>query len=315
MLFEVNSNTQQQYPIITLKNGNNCSAEIFAFGGFVNAFTVATNNEYLNVIDGFSSVEEAIKNPTAGFKSSFLSPFTCRMKNGEFKFDNKAYKIDKFYLATHAIHGIVFDAVYDIINTEANDDKASVTLQHQYNGGDRGYPFPFTITHEWMLKANNHLSVSTTFIHSNNHAIPYAQGWHPYFTLGGLVDDYILQFDSNTIIEFDETLLPTGKLLLTNQFEKESLLQNIVLDNCFELSKTVVQPKCVLRYKNIVLTIHPDASYPFLQVYTPPHRKSIALENLSGAPDCFNNGLGLRLIEPHASAIFTTSYIVTASNH
>ena len=314
MTFEVSINNQEKHTIITLKNGTHCSAEIYAFGGFVNAFTIATTDGYLNVIDGFSSAEDAIKNITAGFKSSFLSPFTCRMKNGEFRFDNTAYKVDKFYLATHGIHGIVFDAVYDIINIEANDDKASVTLQHQYNGSDKGYPFPFTISHEWLLKANNHLSVSTTFIHTNNHSIPYAQGWHPYFTLGGFVDDYTLQFDSNTMLEFDDTLLPTGKLLLTNQFESEATLQDIVLDNCFELSKTVMQPKCVLRYKNIVLTIKPDISYPYLQVYTPPHRKSIAIENLSGAPDCFNNGIGLQLIKPHIPAIFTTSYTVSALN-
>jgi aldose 1-epimerase len=314
MIFEVTINNEQQHPIITLKNSNNCSAEIYAFGGFVNAFSIATANGFLNVIDGFSSVEDAFKNITAGFKSSFLSPFTCRMKNGEFDFDNKAYKIDKFYLPPHAIHGIVYDAVYTVKVAEANDDKAFVTLEYFYSGQDNGYPYPFSISHTWVLEADNTLSVTTTVTHTNNQAIPYAQGWHPYFKLGGLVDDYTLQFDSNTMLEFDDTLLPTGKLLLTNQFEKDGVLQDIILDNCFELSQTVMHSKCVLKYKNIIVTIIPDASYPYLQIYTPAHRKSIALENLSGAPDCFNNGLGLRLIEPHTSAIFTTSYIVTASN-
>lgn len=305
---------KQEHPIITLKNSNNCSAEIYAFGGFINAFSVATSDGLLNVIDGFASVEDAMQNITPAFKGSFLSPFTCRMKKGEFKFNTGDYKIDKFYLEPHAIHGILFDIVYDIIKTESNDSEASVTLQHQYKGDDKGYPFPFTITHKWLLKADNFLSVTTTILHTNKQAIPYAQGWHPYFTLGGLVDDCALQFDSNTMLEFDDTLLPTGKLLATNQFEKGTTLQGIVLDNCFELIKTVGEPKCVLSNKNVVLTIKPDISYPYLQVYTPPHRKSIAIENLSGAPDCFNNGMGLQLIKPHIPAIFTTSYTVSALN-
>ncbi|MBC7722444.1 MAG: aldose 1-epimerase [Pedobacter sp.] len=311
MLFEVNINTQQQHPIITLKNGNNCCTDIYAFGGFVNAFLVGTTDGLLNVIDGFTSVEDAIQNTTPAFKGSFLSPFTCRMKHGEFKFNGSDYKIDKFYLEPHAIHGILFDAVYTITTTEANDNEASVSLRHQYKGDDTGYPFPFVIAHKWTLKANNHLSVTTTISHTNSQAIPYAQGWHPYFTLGDNVDECSLQFDSNTMLEFDDTLLPTGRLITNAQFEKTTSLQGIFLDNCFELNATINQPMCSFTNDKITISIVPDKSYPYLQVYTPPHRKSIAIENLSGTPDCFNNGMGLQLIKPHIPAIFTTSYIVS----
>lgn len=312
MLFEVNTNTQQQYPIITLTNDNNCTADIYAFGGFVNAFSVATTDGLLNVIDGFTSVEDAIKNTTPAFKGSFLSPFTCRMKNGAFKFDNTDYKIDKFYLEPHAIHGILFDEIYDIIATEANNSEASVSLQHQYKGDDKGYPFPFTINHKWTLRIDNNLSVTTTISHTNSHAIPYAQGWHPYFTLGGNLDECSLQFDSHTMVEFDETLLPTGKLIPNTQFQNEASLNGVFLDNCFELNATINQPKCCFSNDKLSITIVPDKSYPYLQVYTPTHRKSIAIENLSGAPDCFNSGMGLQLIKPYIPAIFTTSYIVSA---
>lgn len=315
MSFQVIINTAQQHPIITLKNGNNCSADIYAFGGFVNAFSVATTEGFFNVIDGFTSVNDVIQNITAGFKSSFLSPFTCRMENGKFTFNDTAYKIDKFYLPPHALHGILYDAIYDIIATEANDDVASVTLQHDYKGSDKGYPYPFSIQHNWMLKAGNQLTVTTTFTHNNILAIPYAQGWHPYFKLGTSINNCTLQFDSNTMLEFDDTLLPTGKYITTDEFANGTLLKEKFLDNCFELSKTINQPKCVLSYNNVSITILPDTSYPYLQVYTPDHRQSIAVENLSGAPDCFNNGMGVLLIDPHISAIFTTSYIVTVTNN
>ncbi len=314
MSFQVTINLQQKHPIITLKNGNNCSAEIYAFGGFVNALTINTNNGLLNVIDGFVSVEDAITNATNGFKSSFLSPFTCRMNKGEFALADTYYKIEKFYLETHAIHGLLFDALYEIVATNNNDNEASVTLQHHYNGNDKGYPFAFTIIHQWVLKTNNELSVTTTLTHTNASTIPYAQGWHPYFKLGNTVDHYTLQFDSNSMLEFDDTLLPTGKYISKNEFTNGTSLNGVFLDNCFELSKTTNQPKCVLSYNSVSVTIVPDNSYLYLQVYTPNDRQSIAIENLSGAPDCFNNGIGLRLIEPNTSAIFTTSYFVSATN-
>ncbi len=314
MSFQVIINTAQQHPIITLKNSNNCSVDIYAFGGFLNAFSITTKNGLLNVVDGFSSVKDAIQNITPGFKGGFLSPFTCRMNNGKYAYRGVDYTIEKYYMQTHAIHGILYDAVYNIVASEANDDKAFVTLEYSYNGQDKGYPFPFTVSHTWILEVGNKLSVTTNISHINAQSIPYAQGWHPYFTLGGCIDDYTILFDSNTMLEFDNTLLPTGKMLTRDEFVNGTQLKDIVLDNCFELNTTIIQPKCVLQNENVVLTIVPDLSYPYLQIFTPSHRQSIALENLSGAPDCFNNGMGLRLIEPHISAIFTTSYIVTATN-
>ncbi|MFC4233103.1 aldose 1-epimerase [Parasediminibacterium paludis] len=313
MHFEVTINNQQQHPIITLKN-KSTSAEIYAFGGLVNAFTVATRNGLHNIIDGFNSVEDAITNITNGFKSSFLSPFTCRMNNGAFKHANTGYKIEKFFLQPHAIHGVLFDAVYDIIDTNSHQNEASVTLEHTYWGTDKGYPFTFTVQHIWALKPNNELCVTTTVRHTNNTAIPYAQGWHPYFTLGGNVDNYTLQLDSHTMLEFDSSLLPTGKNIVNNDYAMDASLNGVILDNCFELDAHINPPKCVLSHNGLSVTIVPDSSYPYFQVYTPDHRQSIALENLSGAPDCFNNGIGLKLIEPNTSSIFTTSYFVSATN-
>jgi aldose 1-epimerase len=62
----------------------------------------------------------------------------------------------------------------------------------------------------------------------------------------------------------------------------------------------------------IQLEIIPARSYPYLQIYTPPHRKSIAIENLSSAPDAFNNGMGLVTLAPGESADFTTTYKLTS---
>jgi len=56
------------------------------------------------------------------------------------------------------------------------------------------------------------------------------------------------------------------------------------------------------------LYIYPDRAYPYLQVYTPPHRKSIAIENLSSAPDAFNNKIGLIELGPEDSQAFQTRY-------
>jgi aldose 1-epimerase len=90
------------------------------------------------------------------------------------------------------------------------------------------------------------------------------------------------------------------------------VLKDIFLDNCFELDHSKQQPYCKLSNSQLELLIEPDKSYPYLQVYTPPSRDMIAIENLSAAPDAFNNKMGLLSLEPHAVADFSTTYILSA---
>jgi aldose 1-epimerase len=70
---------------------------------------------------------------------------------------------------------------------------------------------------------------------------------------------------------------------------------------------------CILRNpdKKLEIEIMPENSYPYLQIYTPPHRNSIAIENISSVPDAFNNGIDLKILSAHDSAIFKTSYKIT----
>jgi aldose 1-epimerase len=63
--------------------------------------------------------------------------------------------------------------------------------------------------------------------------------------------------------------------------------------------------------KKMQLEIYPDKSYPYLQIYTPPHRQSIAIENLSAAPDAFNNGMNLQILAAGEQAKFYTTYKIS----
>jgi len=289
---------------------SNTEVEIYSFGAIVNKFQVKVGDKQQNVIDGFASPNAAAKEMVPSFKSAFLSPFTCRMNEGKYAFDTANYQIEKFFLPPHAIHGLVFDSIYSIDKIEQTESFASVQLSYTYNKEDAGYPFTYSIIQHWKLEKDNKLSVTSTIQHSNSFAIPYAQGWHPYFTLGTSVDDCTLQFTTDKQVEFDDTLLPTGTIINDNRFKDGALLEGIFLDNCFHLADDS-QHTCTLKNDAISITIIPDNTYPYLQAYTPPHRNSIAIENLSGAPDCFNNGLGLLHIQPNTPTKFTTTYLVT----
>jgi aldose 1-epimerase len=315
MQFTVSIQDESGYQVVELKDqSSGTRAQLYSFGALLNGFTISTKTGTFNGIDGFENIQDAINNCTAGFKSSKLSPYVCRLQHGKYRFDQQDYTVEGFYLGDHAIHGLLFNAAFQITHTKSTDTEASVIFSHHYKGTDAGYPFPFTLHVKWKLIGGNTLQVFTTATNNHSSAIPFSDGWHPYFTLGESIDNATLSFTTNKQLAFSEDLLPTGKIIEDNRFIEGQKMEGVFLDNCFLLdnNQEAIQI-CTLKNDDVTLTITPDKHYPYLQIYTPPHRKSIAIENLTSAPDSFNNGIGLLILEPHHTIECSTSYRLNAN--
>jgi len=181
MSFQASVDYHSTSPVIHLTDqSNGTSVEIYTVGALLNAFTLMVDGQPFNTVAGFESVSDAEKNLTAGFKSAKLSPFVCRMKEGKYVWDESHFKIDKFYLSEHAIHGIIYDAPFELQSTRTDENSASVDLYYAYAGSDRGYPFPFLIQIHWKLQSGNQLSVTTNITNASPYKIPLSDGWHPY---------------------------------------------------------------------------------------------------------------------------------------
>lgn len=282
-------------------------AEIFCFGCLLNAFIIHGDGNPINVIDGFKDVADAKTEMNNGFKSAKLSPFVCRLREGKYLFQDTEFKIQGFHLNGHAIHGLLCHAVFELTDKGTDANKAWVTLTHQYKGTDKGYPFNYTIAVTWILHSNHYLTVNTIVTNQHNGIIPFADGWHPYFSTDTTIDHSILSFNSSRKLVFNDELVPTGAEEKDDRFLAGALLAGIELDNCFVLPDNE-KGYCKLKGKKISISIEPDSAYPYLQIYTPPHRKSIAIENLTAAPDAFNNKIGLRYLEQAEVFSCTTGY-------
>ncbi|MGF2413553.1 aldose epimerase family protein [Ferruginibacter sp.] len=301
--------------VILKDTATGTSVEIIpSCGAILHAFTVLNNGSPLNVIDGYSNTEDFKNNVTAkGFKSCKLSPFACRIKDATYKFGAQQYTTEKFSLKGNALHGLLYDAIFTVAKTWADENAAGVLLQHEYSGSDKGYPFNYTCSISYELKKDNALSIVTSITNTDEGLIPIQDGWHPYFGFGGSIDELQLEFQSKELVEFDAELIPTRKLIPYEEFGALKKIGNVEFDTCFTVNFYECQPLCVLRdpAQKIQVEIYPDKSYPYLQIYTPPHRNSIAIENLSAAPDVFNNGIGAKVLAPGENANFTTTYKIT----
>lgn len=281
-----------------------------AYGALLHAFEIPLAGKPFNVIDNYTSREAVEQELTTSYKSAKLSPFVCRIAGGRYRYEGRELSFGRSFPDGSAIHGLLADRPFQLLSEQADDQDASVVLHCQYNRTDPGYPFQYNCAVRYTLHPNRVLQVQTTLLNLDDQTIPLADGWHPYFTLGDTIDSYELQFSSDTMLEFDERLIPTGRTVSDSSFLHPRLLNGRQLDNCFLLAVQEGMPCCILRnpQNGLTLSIHTNAHYPYLQIYTPDHRKSMAIENLSGAPDCFNNGIGLHLLAPGQSATFNVWY-------
>lgn len=312
-MFSVHENLENGFHKIVLQDDfSKTSAQIVpSCGGILQSFVVFNDGKPINVIDSYDNATDFKDHVTSkGFLGCKLSPFVCRINGGRYHFAEKDYRIEKYYSGNHALHGLLFDEFFTVVEQQATETTARVSMKYAYRKNDPGYPFNYDCIITYELQNANQLDITTTIENKDEGLIPIQDGWHPYFKLGGRINDMMLEFQSREMVEFDSGLIPTGNMVIYEEYGSLKRIGEDVFDNCFTLNFAECQPLCVLKnnIKKIEIEIIPDPSYPYLQIYTPSHRNSIAIENISSVPDAFNNGIGLKVLTAGESATFKTAY-------
>lgn len=258
-------------------------------GGMLNNYTV--NGQ--NVIDGVTLDAKGIEQYLDAYPSAFLCPFPSRITNGKFQFNNKTHQLSCNDVVHHtALHGFIADKKFTIKKTEVGAKHVSIVLNYIYDGHLDGFPYPFEVDIEYILDISGQLTFYSKITNTGESNFPIGIGWHHYFTLGEPVDNLELNILSKHKIEFDEHLLPTGQIIDCKQVKGE--ISNKNYDTCFVLDGSIIK----LKGKDVTLEIDVDYStFPYLQIYTPDHRNSIAIEPMTCIPNAFNNKIGLKILE------------------
>lgn len=310
MSFDIQIQEQRYGKSIQLMDSNaETMVTIHSKGALMNSWKINKNDPSTELIHGNPLHDIQLKEESFemnGFRSGKMSPFSCRIHKGQYDWEGASYRFNKFYLGQHAMHGLIYDADFELKNTASTSDHAMVCLEFKYEGSDPGFPFPYIIQVQWSLFKQHRIHVKTTIQNRSNQRIPMMDGWHPYFTLGDSVNAYQLEFKALGKIEMDQEMIPTGQVSEMKDFEKGNTIGATHFDDCFLLDPK--QSNVTIRHHEKSIEVHAQHHYPYLQLYTPEDRKSIAIENLSGAPDCFNNKMGLQVMEPQGMIHFETTY-------
>jgi aldose 1-epimerase len=225
------------------------------------------------------------------YASSVLFPFANRIKDGTYNFDGNRYKlVINEEGNNNALHGLVYDKTFNIIDSIATKNQASITLMYKEENLSPGFPFTYTIQLEYILSENN-LDLKVAITNTSPKPFPFTLGWHPYFISTNLSESY-LTLESSKKVVFDDRMI-TKK---TEDIKTSSLKLNVNrLDDCWMLDNT----KVFFKTPDYNLQINSTEKNSFLQSYIPPRKNTIAIEPTTGISDSFNNKIGLQTLEPN----------------
>ncbi len=247
------------------------------------------------------SEKELNSNPWG--KSALLYPFPNRLKSGSFIHKDQRFTFPINDKETgNALHGFGMNKPMSVSNVSLKDNQASVILNYKYDGQLGYYPWPFELVITYTLTFDG-IEMYMEVNNISKQSIPFGFGWHPYFLIKDAGQCSSLKLPKGNLIQIDEFMIPTGGRDEFRSFEELSKIDNINLDNGFELvlngkRSTVTLANCELEDLNIWQESGPN-EFRFLQVFIPPDRNSIAVEPMTCNIDAFNNKEGVWILEPN----------------
>lgn len=257
-----------------------------------------------------------------------LFPFPGRLRDGRLTFDGKTYQLPlNDSTKQHAIHGFTPRNPWQVIDQFHGTDAAMITgLFHlPYSLPEAVGLWPdFTLEVTYTLYPNK-LQVGAKVKNPGPGRLPFGLGYHGYFQLPGADADIgtsVLQANVAEIWDAENNL-PTGTRSAPPaelDFQTPKPIGATALDNVFGKvtgsARDGLTEIAVLTHPTATgkLRVLADASFRELVLFTPAHRKAVAIEPYTCSADAGNfaaRGIdsGWRVLDPGGEWTGTVEYV------
>ncbi|MHA8049548.1 aldose 1-epimerase [Aquirufa sp. ROCK-SH2] len=232
--------------------------------------------------------------------SAILAPWVNRVRNGNYSFLGRNYQlpINEKGLG-NAIHGFLARKPFVISSQISNNEYCEVILSYEYDGKSfQGFPFPFVFNAIYRLNATGKFEVNFQTINTGNEPMPFACGWHPYFSFPNTsIKDYQVAFSAKEKYLSDPQMIPFKSEKV--DFKNGVDLRSEQLDNVFLLEKLpyhVAELKEKTQQKSIFIG-HSSEIFPYFVAFIPEGYDCLAMEPMTANTDAFNTFEGLLSLE------------------
>ena len=277
------------------------------FGLALNQFAVSHKGKLQHVLFHTNDPKEYIEKHITKFSGSKLFPFPNRIKDAQYSYQNKRYKLPvNDDPRDNALHQFVFDKKFCRVSFDEKQGIAS--YRYTYDGSFDYFPFPFELEIQIQL-LDHELKITSKVTNTGESTMPAGDGYHPYISTGTKVDQLSLQVPGNQFLETAD-LIPTSQFKKIEKFNILAQIGTFHFDDCCCIGDKIdlVQTKLYDPTIELMIELWQESGveqYNYIQYYTPPDRMSIAIEPMSCAPNAINNNMGLIHLQPTSSRSFS----------
>jgi aldose 1-epimerase len=232
-----------------------------------------------------------------------LVPWPNRIRGGRYTFDGTDYQLALTEpTAGNAIHGLGRWARWAKVRGTGSE----VTMRLDVVPTN-GYPFELRAEVTYALDPVTGLTTTLRARNTGRVRVPFGTGSHPYLsTRGRALDEVTVQLPARERVLVDDAQIPVGtEPVAKTSFDlrRGKRLRDLRLDDGFTgLTTQDGRGVAEVRTRDGGARLWFDDAFRYLQVFTRENvtagQHGVAIEPMTCAPDAFNSGAGLIVLEP-----------------
>jgi len=257
------------------------------------------------IVDGYGREQEG-----DGARGELLLPWPNRIADATYRFADATFRLPVTEPRTgSAIHGLTRTKPWHGTHLSA----AAVTLTLDMAPED-GYPFSVGMRATYSL-GDDGLTVEVAATNRGDLACPFGAGAHPYVRLAtdGLIDDALLHVPADATLVTDGRGIPTGLERAVEgtefDFRRARPLGALVLDTAYTGLRAdddgLIRITLTAPDGRHGVAVWMDTAHRYAMIYSGDtlaelsrRRRGLAIEPMTCAPDAFNSGAGLIVLQP-----------------
>lgn len=249
---------------------------------------------------------------TPGYGEDVLPPMACgavlvpwpnRLRGGRYRFDDAELQVALTEPSTgNAIHGLGRWARWTLLHHQ--DDAVSLALDIV---PQTGWPFEVRVELDYALHPEHGLAVTARALNTGTRRAPFGAGFHPYLsTRGTALADTTVRIPAEQRLVVDEIQVPVGAQSVAGSeydLRRGRRLRALRMDTGFTgLLVEHGRGAAEVSTRAGATQLWFDETFRYLQVFTRDDvggaGPAVAIEPMTCAPDAFNSGDGLIVLEP-----------------
>lgn len=270
-------------------------------GANIRSYTVGSRA----VLDGYAETEMC-----TGARGQALIPWPNRIKSGRYAWNGVAQQLDLSEPSKNgAIHGLTRWASWTLLEREDHRASFGYTLH-----ACPGWPWVLDCRIDYSLDDTG-LTVRTTATNAGAEACPWGDGAHPYLTVGTpTIDVALAKVPGSVYLPVDEDGIPTGREPVWGtdyDLRSDTVIGTRKIDVTYTDLHRDDDGRARVRLSlpdGPAVSLWLDEAYPFLEIFTgdalpqPERRRTgLGVEPMTCAPNAFNSGDGLIVLQPGES--------------